>query len=588
MFDHGPRPLAVTLRWLLLMVAAFLLLASEPALALEMIASTPARNARGIQPTLDEITITFDAAVALPPAAAVRVAGTMSGRHTGIVEVAGTTLRLRAIAKPFLPGEVVSVNLRADIAATGGGGTLAGGRAFVFTIGSRACTPAWSNVTTWQAASIPYYIHGGDLDGDGTPDLAVPNEGTHDVSVFRNSAGNGTFPTHAEYGVGLRPSSVFGEDFDNDGDQDLATADINSGTVSVLRNDGSGVFTSAGTYPAGTQTRQIHGGDFDGDNDIDMAATSRLTDEVFLFYNNGNATFTVVSYPDVQNDPFAIRCADLDSDGHLDLAVGCQAADSLTVMRNDGDGTFTTTSTHFVGNGPWDLHANDFDGDGDIDLVSPATFSSRMAVLRNDGSGKFPSANQVPVGAFPLAVYTADLDGDGDLDAMTSDYSGGTVTLLRNDGNAGFTFWTTLFTSIAGSYTWAHDLDADGDLDLSVVDEEADQVFVFLNGGTLVDAPQFARGDGLRLRGFPNPLVRGAATRLRLDAATADAAAAVFADVYDVRGRWVQRLQREPVPALEWRWNGRDAGGRAVAAGRYLAVVRVDGRRLSLPIQVLP
>jgi hypothetical protein len=572
-------------RLLALAAAALVLVACEPALALEVVASSPARNALAVQPPLAEITVTFDAPILVPPAAAVRVAGTISGRHTGTVEVAGATLHLRSIAKAFQPGEVVSVNLRSDITATAGGATLSGGRAFVFTIASRTCTPTWSSVA-WSTAAIPYYIHGGDLDGDGTPDVAVPNEGTHDVSVFRNTAGDGTFPTHFEYPVGTRPSSVFGEDFDNDGDQDLATADIVSGTVTVLRNNGNGLFTLVASYYAGAQTRQIHGGDFDGDNDVDLAATSRFTDEVFLFYNNGNATFTSVRYADVQPDPFAIRCADLDSDGHLDLAVGCQAADSLTVLTNDGDGTFTTTGRFAAGNGPWDLHANDLDGDGDIDLVSASTFASRLTMLRNDGTGKFPAVTNVVCGAFPLAVYTADLDGDGDLDAMTSNYQGASVSLFRNDGSGAFSAWTTLATTLAGSYTWAHDLDGDADLDLSVVDEEADQLFVFLNGGSPADVRVFG-GAGLRLHGFPNPMRRGGETRLIL-AADAALSSAATADVYDVAGRWIRRLERRDGAGGEWRWNGRDAAGRAVAAGRYLAVVRTGGDRAALPLQLVP
>src|SRR5207344_1630218 len=98
---------------------------------------------------------------------------------------AGNTLRLRAITKRFQPGELVTVNLRQDVGGTGGG-TLGGGRTFAFTIASRAVVPNWSDVTIYATADVPYFIHGGDLDGDGSPDLAVPNEGTNNVSVFRN------------------------------------------------------------------------------------------------------------------------------------------------------------------------------------------------------------------------------------------------------------------------------------------------------------------------------------------------------------------------------------------------------------------
>jgi hypothetical protein len=267
-----------------------------PAAGFQMVSTSPSHYALAVPRSLQRIDVVFDGPVQLPPAAAFRVAGNISGLHSGTIEVSGTTLTLRGFSKPFQPGELVTVNLRQDITRVGGG-TLTGGRMFAFTIASRAVVPDWSQVTTFSTSTTPYFIHGGDLDGDGWPDLAVPNEGTHSVSIFRNTMHEGSFPNHVEYPVGRRPSSIFGEDLDNDGDQDLATADIDGWTVTILRNGGTGVFTPIASYPAGRATRQVHGGDFDGDNDIDLCATSRATNEVFFLYNNGNGVFSSLSIP---------------------------------------------------------------------------------------------------------------------------------------------------------------------------------------------------------------------------------------------------------------------------------------------------
>lgn len=558
--------------------------AAEPALGFEITATSPLRLGRGVSPSIAEITVTFDAPVALPPASAFRVAGSMSGLHGGVVETAGNTLRLRNWSRAFLAGETVTVNLRSDVHGTAGG-ALSGGRTWTFTIASRANLPDWSAVSTYGTASIPYYIHGGDLDNDGTPDLAVPNEGTHDVSVFRNTLGAGVFSAHAEYGVNFRPSSVFGEDFDNDGDQDLATADINGNTMSVLTNNGHGVFPLVQSYAAGSETRQVSGGDFDGDNDIDLCTTSRGTNQVFLFTNGGASTFTSAALNTVARGPFAIRCADLNGDWHLDIAVGCQTADSLTVLLNDGAGGFVRSGTYLVGDGPWDLHANDLDGDGDCDLVCVCSFANRLVVLRNDGAGKFPVRVPLATGVFPLAAFTADLDGDGDFDALSSNYNSGSVSLFRNDGAGNFTPWTTLFTLVAGSYTWASDLDGDRDLDLSVVDEESDLLFVFLNGGTAADAgiPGPGRTGEIRLRAAPNPMMAGGTTRIALIGATPSAAAR--ARVFDLAGRAVRTLVAGG--SLDWVWDGSNAAGRPVAAGRYYVVVRSGNRQMVAPVHVV-
>jgi hypothetical protein len=557
---------------------------ATPSAAFEITATSPASYALDVHPPLGTIEVTFDAPVPLPPAAAMRVAGTMSGLHSGSLEVLGNRLRWHPGPKPFLPGEMVNVNLRSDVHGTGGG-ALAGGRYFAFTFHSRRCVPDWSSVTTYGTATVPYFIHGGDLDGDGRPDLAVPNEDSDDVSIFRNATGNGSFPAHTEYGVGNRPSSIFGEDFDNDGDQDLATADIFSGTVTVLRNRGNGSFSAGLSYPAGITTRQVHGGDFDGDNDVDLCATSRSTNEVYLFYNNGDGTFAGTAYGPVRGGPFAIRCADLNGDRRIDIAVACQDADSLEVLLNTGSG-FVTGGRWPIGNGPWCLNGNDLDGDGDFDLVSVASFANRLVLLRNDGTGKFPSPASWPTGSFPLGVFAADLDGDGDIDVTSSNYTGASAGVYLNDGTGTLSLSATLPTTSAGSYAWAHDLDGDGDLDLSVVDEEANELFVFLNGGTATDVDGAAARRpawGASLSVAPNPLRAGPGARITLASTIAPLDVAPALDIYDVAGRHLRRIAagEHSGPAVKFDWDGTDAAGRPVAAGRYLAVVVAGGRRFT-------
>lgn len=555
-----------------------------PAHAFEIVDASPKRYELAIQPTLSGIDVVFDAPPALPAPDAVRVCGVMSGLHGKTLQVAGNTLQIRNLTGAFLPGEMVHVGLRSDVAAVAGG-ALAGGRIFAFTIASGPCVPNWSNVTTYTTADKPYFIFGGDLDGDDQPDLAVPNENSDNVSVFLNSAGNGSFPFHSETAVGDVPSSIFGEDFDNDGDLDVATADIFSGTITVLKNNGSGVMGSARSYFAGIQTRQIHGGDFDGDGDVDLCATSRGTDEVYLFYNDGSGLFSTVPYSNVANGPFAIRCGDFDRDGHLDIGVACQDADSLIVMRNNGTGGFTTSGRFPIGNGPWCLNGNDFDGDGDFDLVSVTSFARRIVVLSNNGSGGFGVKKEWPTGAFPLGVYAADLDGDGDIDAASSNYSGASIGVYLNDGAGNLAAPATLSMTLSGSYAWAHDLDGDGDLDLSAVDEESDELFIFLNNGTASDA--IAPGSGrAQLAAWPNPLRAGG--RLRLWAESGGTPAAPLY-LWSVDGRLVRRLAgRASGAGFEFHWDGRDAQGRAVASGRYLATYTNDaGRRLSRPVQVV-
>ncbi|MBD3162763.1 MAG: hypothetical protein GF346_10280 [Candidatus Eisenbacteria bacterium] len=513
-----------------------------PCAALEITETSPVRYALSVPSSLDRIETTFDAPLAPVEDGMVRVAGTMSGLHEGSLETDGATLVFHDASTGFQPGELVVVNLRSDIASTGDE-TLVGGRMFAFTIAAGSGSWSWTEPETYGASEIPYFIHGGDLDGDGTPDLAVPNEGTDDVSIFRNADGDGTFDGRAEYGVGEVPSSIFGEDLDNDGDQDLATADIISGTMTVLLNDGDGTFGAGVSYPAGIRCRQIHGGDFDGDNDVDLCTTSNGTDEVYIWWNDGAAGFadpTILS--DVPDGPFAIRTGDFDLDGLLDVGVACREAGDLRILRNDGAGGFVSGGTFPIGSGPWCLNGNDLDGDGDFDLVSVASYEDRFVVLWNDGTGQFSTTDRYVTGDYPLGVFAADLDGDGDIDATSSNYSGASVDLFANDGAGGFSLQNTLAVSLAGSYTWAHDLDGDGDLDLSIVDENADLLFVFFQEGAPAAVPDgpIARGSARpSIEILPNPMRSGGIATVRIGGAP-DAEAIL--DLIAVDGTRISRL----------------------------------------------
>jgi hypothetical protein len=77
----------------------------------------------------------------------------------------------------------------------------------------------------------------------------------------------------------------------------------------------------------------------------------------------------------------------------------------------------------------------------------------------------------------------------------------------------------------------------------------------------------------------PNPLA-GPSTTFRF---AVPARAAIQLEVYDLRGRRVRSLMRSEVPAGEHvtTWDGRDAAGRHVASGQYLARLQVRGPGLT-------
>jgi hypothetical protein len=125
----------------------------------------------------------------------------------------------------------------------------------------------------------------GDLDGNGKPDLAVANVGSASVSVFRNTSTSGSiaagsFAAKVDFATGTSPRSVAIGDLDGNGKPDLAVANQNSATVSVFRNTSTSGSIAAGSFAAkvdfttGTFPSSVAIGDLDGDGKPYSAAAN--------------------------------------------------------------------------------------------------------------------------------------------------------------------------------------------------------------------------------------------------------------------------------------------------------------------------
>jgi hypothetical protein len=97
--------------------------------------------------------------------------------------------------------------------------------------------------------------------------------------------------------------------------------------------------------------------------------------------------------------------------------------------------------------------------------------------------------------------------------------------------------------------------------------------------------PESSSPGVLSLGSHPNPFSGSTQIRLNLPSE-----ARVSLSVYDVTGRLVRTLADGVMTAGEHNvnWNGKSTGGEHVAAGVYVAIVRVEGHKLSRKLFVLP
>jgi hypothetical protein len=136
--------------------------------------------------------------------------------------------------------------------------------------------------TTYVCQSSPYGITTGDFDANGITDLAVAGGGL--VSILLGNGvsgqGDGTFLPPVPYPCGASSYAVVMGDWNGDGVPDLAVPNgSTTKTLSILpgrTSDGrpDGTFATRQAFAAGTQVRSLASGDFNHDGMADFAVSN--------------------------------------------------------------------------------------------------------------------------------------------------------------------------------------------------------------------------------------------------------------------------------------------------------------------------
>ena len=87
----------------------------------------------------------------------------------------------------------------------------------------------------------PYYVSVGNIDGDSLPDIVVANLMANNISVFQNTFSGGSitsssFAAGVNFATNIYPFSAAVADLDGDGKPDIAVPDYGKNTISVFRN----------------------------------------------------------------------------------------------------------------------------------------------------------------------------------------------------------------------------------------------------------------------------------------------------------------------------------------------------------------
>jgi len=301
-----------------------------------------------------------------------------------------------------------------------------------------------------STGSNPHCISIADIDGDGKLDLSVVNYSSNSVSIYKNTSNIGTiaFASKIDYTTGSSPTSISFDDFDGDGKTDLAVVNELSNTVSLFKNTstvGSISFTNKVDFSTGYYPMSIAISDIDGDGKPDLAiansnASNQGTNSISVLRNtSSSATISFASKIDfvTGSSAFNISIGDLDADGKVDIAVANSGSASISVFKNKstvGTISLATRIDFTTGGTPENVSIADIDGDGKLDLAVANEGSASISVFKNTSTSSISFASKVDFATSvgPMSIAINDIDGDNKPDFLVANFASSNMSILKN------------------------------------------------------------------------------------------------------------------------------------------------------------
>ena len=491
----------------------------------------------------------------------------------------------------------------------------------------------------------PYAVATGDVDGDGTPDVAVL--GQHlpiTLDVYLGRGGDHFGDALQTVTLPESPVGVAVGDLDSDGTpdlalvgfQDLTTVLSTSPTLATpyalpLSDVGTDVAIGVG---AGAQAAAVEvvttlsshqpvrfpsmaggvlgvpslfdgstgeevavaTGDLNGDHRYDIAAAilEGGRDSVIVWLSNASGFQPPLEYA-VGSYVRDIAIADVNGDGAPDIVTANNPANSVSVLLNQGNGAMgAATDTPIPGDlSPTSLAIGSLVGNDEFpDVAVAIPDANEVFVFQGDGHGALAPLGAYAVEAGPGVVRAGDVDADGNTDLVTANSAANTVSVL-----AGTKVGSQHSLADAASFgvcqapkdialgNFSHH--ADGRLDVIAIGNrtvpspaplsatrptavaastEWDLFYLPSGPPATASATPTTRTASLEMLVAPNPARELAELTFALPSA-----GRATVDVFDLTGRRVARLADGGFVAGTHRvqWNGRDGANRRVAAGVF-------------------
>lgn len=201
---------------------------------------------------------------------------------------------------------------------------------------------SFASGVSFATTAQPHKIDVGDLDGDGKPDVVITAFTSNALSIFRNTSTVGiAFATRQDFSPGTVPYFVHVGDLDGDGKPDIAVTDRDLAILAVYRNTSSSGSISLASRqdfatPSGTMTHYgVAFGDIDGDGKPDIAVGNYTLNKVSVFRNSSvSGTISFDARVDLTSGvAYDVGIDDFDGDGRPDIAT-TNSGTTVSILRN--------------------------------------------------------------------------------------------------------------------------------------------------------------------------------------------------------------------------------------------------------------
>ena len=309
------------------------------------------------------------------------------------------------------------------------------------------------------------------------------------------ASSSATLKSSQQLNLGFQPGVLLSSDFNGDGIPDLAVPNGANSAVSILLGTGNGTVTAGTSLPIGSAVQALAAGDFNHDGHVDLAVLVSSIERVLIFLGNGDGTFTASpAFLPTPGSPNAMAVADFNNDGFQDIAITNTSNSTVTVLLGNGDGTFTPSIfSSSTGGGAYAITSADFDGDGIADLaVANNYYSGSVAILLGNGDGSFTGMPLLASNAFSTLITVGDFNQDGIPDLVVGS-SNSVAQVFLGNGDGTFASGTNLVSGTTFNSMAVADVNGDGKQDIVATNSNGLTTTVLLGkgDGTFASGPTF-------------------------------------------------------------------------------------------------